>query len=270
MIWLLPWEERNDVRHFHWALYLVLLINVAVFIAAMVGDTPDVRAWYAKYALTAGDAHWYQYVTANFLHADLMHLVFNMLFLYLFGDNIEDVLGPLGFLLLYFLGGLAGDLVFVTSNPGLMVPSIGASGCVATIAGAYAVLFAKHPASVRVMLLVFPIAKIELHAFWLLLLWFGVDVAQTLYARGELDANNQVNFVAHGVGFALGFLVALWARFYGVMRRYETMASGHALFGYWPQAIEDAFKREKLRQAQRERAQAPKPAESDRSWRTHR
>ena len=271
MIWLLPWEERNDTRHFHWAVYFLLLVNIVVFAAAYFGDKADVSRWYHEYALTPASAHWYQYFTANFLHGDVWHLLGNMLFLWLFGDNVEDILGPLGFLLLYFAGGIAGNLIFVGSNPELAVMSLGASGCIATVAGAYALLFAKHPASVRVMFLVFPVAKIHLHAFWLLLLWFAVDVVRTFWGRGTLDATERINFVAHGVGFAIGFSVAVWAVFYGVVRRYEALKDGDALFGYFPMRLDDEVEKQKQRELARARAQMPAPKEpADRSWRLDR
>lgn len=207
-----------------------------------------------QYAFVPAHPTAVSYLTANFLHGGWMHLIGNMLFLYLFGDNVEDVLGPLGFLLLYLVGGFAGNLLFVSSNPATLIPSVGASGCIAAVAGAYAVMFARQPCSVRLMILVFPVAKFHMRAIWMLLLWFGTDVAQTLASRGHMD-HAGVNFVVHGVGFAFGIAVAGFARVRGVMRRYETMPAGHLLFGYWPSDIEKAFLREQRILAARARAQ---------------
>ena len=100
------------------------------------------------------EPHWYHYVTANFVHGDLMHLVGNMFFLLLFGDNVEDAFGPLPFLALYFLGGLVGDVWFVSANASLAIPSVGASGCIAAIAGAYGLLFFTSTIGVRVIFIV--------------------------------------------------------------------------------------------------------------------
>lgn len=255
MIWLLPWEEHNDVKHVHWVLYCLLAANVLIFLWCWFGDPAQVKAVYQTYALNPKDPHWYQFITSSFLHGGWMHLFGNMVFLYLFGDNIEDVLGPLGFLLLYLAGGVFGDLLFVSSNPELATLGIGASGCIATIAGAYAVLFAHHPCSVRVMLLVFPILRFDLKAIWMLLLWFGADIAQTIASHGHMQGAG-VNFVAHGAGFFVGVMVALFAKGHGVMRRYEVMPVGHGLFGYWPSDMEAAFKREQRMRALRERQRA--------------
>src|SRR5258706_8350561 len=242
MIWFLPWEEGNHVKHTHWALYTLLLANIGVFIYLETLDQAAANDLYLHYGLIAGDVHWYQYLTGNFLHAGWLHLIGNMVFLYLFGDNVEDVLGPLGFLLLYLIGGLAGDLLYVSSNPNVLMPSIGASGCIAAVAGAYAVMFPTQPCSVRLMVLVFPVYTFHLRAIWLLLLWFGTDVASTIASRAHMGTDH-VNFVAHGVGFFFGAVTALFARMHGVMRRYDALSAGHLLFGYWPSDIEAAQRR---------------------------
>jgi membrane associated rhomboid family serine protease len=194
-----------------------------------------------------------------YLHAGLMHLVGNMLFLWLFGDNVEDVLGPIGFLLLYHVGGIAGSLLYATSNPSELIPSLGASGGVATVAGAYAVMFATRPVSVRVMLIVFPIYRVTLHAFWMLLLWFAADLAQTLLTRGVMKGAG-INYVAHAGGFAFGFLVGLVARAHGVMRRYESVPSGEIWFGYWPARLEREHKLKQIQASKRERLLAARGA----------
>lgn len=256
MIWLLPWEDRNDVRHFHWVLYLLLIANVAVFVALWTATPAQVKEWILTYALIASDPQWYQWITSNFLHFSLLHLIGNVLFLWLFGDNVEDVLGHAGFLLLYFIGGFAGDLLFVASNPSVAIPSAGASGCIAAVAGAYAVLFASRPVSVRVIFIVIPLWRLELRAFWLLLLWFGLDLAQTMYTRGSLGGEGGVNYTVHAGGFAFGFLVGLIARMHGVMRRYDTLDDGHLWFGYWSSKLDDEAKQARLAQLRRDRARA--------------
>lgn len=255
MIWLLPWEEESSLKHVHWVVYALIAINVGVFLA-MPGAEQAAEAWYTRYGLTPADARWFQFLTANFLHSGWMHLLGNMMFLYLFGDNVEDVLGPLGFLLLYLLSGFLGDLVFVFGNEASRIPSIGASGCIAGVAGAYAVLFARQACSVRLMIVVFPVFKFHLSAIWLLLLWFGMDVARTISEHGKLDEDDGVNFVAHGIGFLCGLAVALLARWNGVMRRYEAMPVGHALLGYWPRDMEAAYFREQRILAARRRGRA--------------
>jgi membrane associated rhomboid family serine protease len=241
MIWLLPWKEENTARHTPWAVYTLMLVNIAVFVVMWSASVEAESDWFYKYGLTANDWHWYQLITANFIHDGVFHLISNMLFLWLIGDNIEDALGPIGFLILYFLGGMAGDWWFVSANSNLAIPSVGASGCIATIAGACAVMFFSQPVALRVMFLVFTLTTIRLKAFWMLLLWFGMDVFLTFEGKGVMDAV-QVNFVAHGAGFAFGFAAGFFALVHGVMRRYKTLSEGSHWFGYWPESLENDFK----------------------------
>ncbi len=241
MIWFLPWKDEDTSKHTPWAVYTLIFLNIAVFIVMWNTYVDGQSDWFERYGLTANNWHWYQFMTANFIHDGLLHLLGNMLFLWLIGDSVEDALGPIGFLLLYFLGGLAGDVWFVSANPDMAIPSVGASGCIAAIAGACAVMFFSRPISVRVMFLVFTITTIRLKAFWMLLLWFGMDVFMTFEGRGVMDAV-QVNFVAHGAGFAFGFTIGFVALVHGVMRRYGSMSEGSSWFGYWPESLEKDFR----------------------------
>lgn len=232
MIWLLPWDEDAHVRHLPWATWSLIALNVLVFLFA-----PANEAWFLRWGLVPAEAQWYQFLTSCFMHADVWHLVGNMLFLLVFGDNVEDAFGPVPFLLLYFGGGLLGDLIWVTANPAMTVPGVGASGCISALAGAYGVLFFSSNIHVKVMLVVFPIESFEIGAIWVLLFWFGADVFLTFYTQGQMANEGGVNFVAHGIGFVAGFVVALVAVMVGVLRRYDELADGDAWFGYWPPGL---------------------------------
>lgn len=248
MFWLLPTEDDNAVRHTHWVLYLLIGINLIVFASTWSLPDEELGLVFDQFALIPAQGQWHQWLTSTFLHAGFLHIAGNMFFLWLFGDNIEDVLGHVGFLLVYLLGGLAGTLLFVSSNPGMLTPSVGASGCVAAVAGVYAVMFAGRPVTMRVIFIVFPIWRITARAFWILLFWFGLDLAQAVYVRGQMTEGGGINFVVHGGGFAFGLLLGLVARMHGVLRRYEALADGDFLFGYWPQRLE---REERLRSARR-------------------
>ncbi|MGH8110101.1 MAG: rhomboid family intramembrane serine protease [Arenimonas sp.] len=242
MIWLLPWKEEDTAKHTPWAVYVLIFLNIVVFIAMWSESVDGATDWFDRFGLAPSNWQWYQFITTTFIHADIFHLVFNMLFLWLIGDSVEDAIGPIGFLLLYFLGGFAGELWYVSANPGLAIPTVGASGCIATIAGACAVMFFSQPVAVRVMFLVFTMTTIRLKAFWMLLLWFGMDVFMTFEGRGEMGAT-EVNFVAHGAGFAFGFAVGFVAIVHGVMRRYLSLSEGSDWFGYWPESLEKDIRR---------------------------
>ena len=156
------------------------------------------------------------------------------MFLVIFGDNVEDVLGPLGFFLLYFIGGIAGSVTFVASNPDMVIASAGASGSIAAIAGAYAVMFFNRAVDLQVFFLVFPVFSIGVPAFLLLFFYLGMDLYLTASGGGVLAGGGGVNYVSHGVGFALGLSLGFFAFTSGAVARFRKHQQGHALFGYLP------------------------------------
>jgi membrane associated rhomboid family serine protease len=142
---------------------------------------------------------WVAAFTSMFLHAGLAHVLFNLWFLWIFGNNVEEAYGHGGFLLLYLIGGVAATLTFVMLNPGSTVPLVGASGAIAAVLGAYAVLFPGH----RVLTLVvwFPVA---IPAAIFLGIWF--------FAQFGLGGSN-VAWEAHAGGFVFGLVAtALFRR----------------------------------------------------------
>ncbi len=144
-------------------------------------------------------------VTYQFLHGNFMHLFGNMLYLWVFGDNIEDSMGHVRFIVFYLLCGVLAMLTQVVADPGSTVPTIGASGAVSGVLGAYLVL---HP---RAKVLV-PIVVIPLYvpAFVLLLIWIGF---QFLQAWGSGAAGGGVAWWAHIGGFLIGAVLVVGFRY---------------------------------------------------------
>ncbi|MBX6350382.1 MAG: rhomboid family intramembrane serine protease [Clostridia bacterium] len=144
-------------------------------------------------------------VTATFLHSSWLHVLGNMLFLWVFGDNVEARLGHVGFAVFYLAVGVAGNLAHVLANPGSLVPAIGASGAVAGVLGAYLLL---HPGA-RVRTLIFLgifITVIEVPAVILLLYWFAVQLANGLFAFQHPGVAT-VAYWAHIGGFVAGMVL---------------------------------------------------------------
>ncbi|HEX5984225.1 MAG TPA: rhomboid family intramembrane serine protease [Solirubrobacterales bacterium] len=157
---------------------------------------------------------WYLTIlTSMFMHGGFLHIVFNMLFLWVFGNNVEDAMGRLKFLLFYLAGGAAAVYAQALIDPSSTVPTIGASGAVAAVLGAYALL---HPrARVHTLVfVVFIITVVQIPAFVLLAIWF---LLQFLPALGQVTApdvaGESVAYMAHIGGFVFGLLlVRLLAR----------------------------------------------------------
>jgi membrane associated rhomboid family serine protease len=146
--------------------------------------------------------------TSMFLHSDPLHIGFNMLFLWIFGNNIEDRLGHLGYLAFYLAGGLVAAGAQVAIDPGSMIPVIGASGAIAAVLGAYLVLYPRA----RVLSLVYFglfFQLIQIPAIVLLGLWFAVQVLGAAMASGDSASAGGVALFAHIGGFIAGVAVGL-------------------------------------------------------------
>jgi membrane associated rhomboid family serine protease len=151
-------------------------------------------------------------VTAMFLHGGWLHVIGNMLFLWVFGDNVEDRLGHIGFLAFYLLTGVAANVAHVLINPASTVPTIGASGAVAGVLGAY-ILFFPGARVVTLVPVGFFLQVVELPAFLFLGIWFLIQFASGFFSLGTgMGRSGGVAWWAHVGGFAAGFLLAVPAR----------------------------------------------------------
>jgi hypothetical protein len=140
-----------------------------------------------------------------FLHGGWMHLIGNMLFLYIFGDNMEDLLGHLGFLAFYLASGLAAAAGQILADPGSSVPMVGASGAIAGVMGGYLLMFPR--ARIDVLVIIIFLIKIFTIPAWLMLgIWFGLQLVNGL----AMDvAGGGVAYWAHAGGFVAGVLLVL-------------------------------------------------------------
>ncbi|MBL8731614.1 MAG: rhomboid family intramembrane serine protease [Planctomycetes bacterium] len=157
---------------------------------------------------------WLTLLTCTFLHGGWLHFLGNMLFLWVFGDNVEDRFGRLPFLAFYLASGIAASLAHLYSAPGSPVPTIGASGAVAGVMGAYLLLYPRAHVE---MLIVFGffIDVIVLRAPFFLVYWFAL---QLLGGALEGSTGGGVAWWAHIGGFVLGALAALLLRLLGRLR----------------------------------------------------
>jgi membrane associated rhomboid family serine protease len=144
--------------------------------------------------------------TSMFLHGNLLHIGGNMLFLWVFGNNVEDRMGRVVFLLFYLLAGVAAALAQVLINPDSAIPLIGASGAIAGTLGAYLVMFPR--ARVLTAVIFFFITLVEVPAIIVLGLWFVLQAFSGIGQLGQ-SASGGVAFFAHIGGFVFGALVAL-------------------------------------------------------------
>jgi membrane associated rhomboid family serine protease len=148
-------------------------------------------------------AVWLTLLTSLFLHGSPLHLASNMLCLWIFGDNVEEVLGTLNYLVVYLACGLMGTLTQIAANPDSLIPTLGASGAIAGIMGAYVVWFPHN--RVRVLMLR---VIVLLPAFVVIGVWIALQIWAGFDSVGHLGEIGGVAYFAHLGGAATGILVA--------------------------------------------------------------
>jgi len=209
---MIPLKDEIKTHRVPVVNYVLILINVAVFIYQFV-NSAQMEAIVSQNALipvnvTANfsfDAL-RSLVTSMFMHAGWVHLLGNMLYLWIFGDNVEDRLGHIGYIIFYLAGGLAAAFVHILFNPQSIVPTVGASGAIAAVLGAYLVFYPK--ARVYTFIPIGFWARLRmLPAAVVLGLWF---VLQLFSGFATLDVGSDVGgtvFWAHIGGFVFGVLM---------------------------------------------------------------
>ncbi|HRJ43560.1 MAG: rhomboid family intramembrane serine protease [Caldilineaceae bacterium] len=197
-----------------WVTYFLLVVNIGVFGLLAVAGLADYDEVIRTYGLipfrfmrsfdleAISDL-----LTSMFLHGSLIHLGSNMLYLWIFGDNVEDALGPLSYLFFYLMGGLVASLAHILANPASRIPTVGASGAIAAVLGAYLVLY---PASqVRTLIpLGFFVRIALLPASVVLGLWFVIQLFQGFLSFGISADVGGVAVWAHVGGFVMGAVLA--------------------------------------------------------------
>lgn len=187
----------------------IIVLNVLVFASMPRVDTPAYEAFIRAWGVTPAAFSLPAVLTAMFVHAGIGHLLSNMLFLWIFGDNVEDRMGHLRYVLFYLLCGLAAAVLQVAVEAGSRVPMVGASGAIAGVLGAYLVLFPQS----RVLTLMF-VVLVEVPAVLLLGLWFATQLLSGLGTLAMLRPEDMggVAFWAHAGGFAAGAALVLLFR----------------------------------------------------------
>ena len=147
---------------------------------------------------------WLTIFTSMFLHGSLLHIGGNMLYLWIFGNNIEDVLGKAKFLLFYLVCGAAASLAQIAVDPNSLVPNLGASGAIAGVLGAYFILYPN--ARVLSLVPVFIVFLAEVRAYWVLLIWIVLNIFQGVVGLG-IERGGGVAHFAHIGGFFAGILL---------------------------------------------------------------
>ena len=209
---MFPIRDSHPTSRFPLINYLIIALNVFVFLLQF--STGDFEGFVYQYAFIPASFNFFELssyqavLNSIFMHGGLFHIISNMWFLHIFGDNVEDRLGHFGYLLFYLAAGLAATLTQYFFAPNSTLPMIGASGAVAGIAGSYYVFFKQS--RVKTLVAMFVVwTVIELPATFVLGYWF---LTQLLAGFGSLaslsSSQGGIAFFAHVGGFIFGYTLS--------------------------------------------------------------
>ena len=212
---MLPFRDYNPSKNFPLITITLIAVNIIIFIQMLSmpneGQELVTRFSFIPSYLSKGVAPetyfhpiWVTMITSQFLHGSIMHILGNMLFLWIFGNNIEDIMGPIPFLIFYLLCGViaAGSHYYI--DPSSTIPTIGASGAISGVLGAYIVRFPR--AQIDTCLFFIIITVIRLPAIVVLGIWFLLQLVSGMGTLGDKSSGG-VAFWAHIGGFIAGMIL---------------------------------------------------------------
>lgn len=208
---MLPIKDSHPAHIFPLWTVAIIAINVLVFFQELTA--PNLDAFIAQWALIPALVNFSDtntllpFITSQFLHGGIMHIVSNMLFLWIFGDNVEAHFGKILFPFVYIISGIVGGFAQYIIAPGSDIPMLGASGAVAGVLGAYMVLFGHHTVKTFIPFLRL-FGLVEIPAIFMLGYWFVTQILAGVGSLGATDSGG-VAYLAHVGGFITGLIFAM-------------------------------------------------------------
>ena len=222
---MFPIRDHNPSLQRPWVTYGLIAVNLAMFLLTLPvvqgGEWLGTRLALYPLAVIQGELMW-GLLTHMFLHGGFMHFAGNMLFLYIFGDNLEEQLGRPGFLAFYLIAGLVAAAAQIAAEPFSAIPMVGASGAIAGVMGGYLLLFPRAKVDILAIFIVF--FKVFTLPAWVVLgVWLAIQIFGGYTTPGDQGG---VAYWAHAGGFLAGVVLALprflrlggtgfWARTHG-------------------------------------------------------
>ncbi|HDZ62352.1 MAG TPA: rhomboid family intramembrane serine protease [Nitrospirae bacterium] len=231
---MIPYKSDNPVSIFPFVTVGLIVVNVFVFILQMTApiDPEEIVFAYGAiphFLLTFNSVQPLHpsltVFTSMFMHGSVLHLGGNMLYLWIFGNNIEDQLGHFRFLMFYLLCGLAAVYSHALSDPYSMVPMIGASGAVSGILGAYLLLFPRARIHTLVFLLFF-VQVVRLPALFVIGFWILIQILNGMMSQGAAE-HGGIAWFAHIGGFISGIVLIM---LFFIIRRKNVFSGKFSLF----------------------------------------
>ena len=219
---MIPIADENPKGFIPFINYLLIATNLAVFVFLMPESVKELENFYTTFGLipqrlTSNPLNLHAYITiftSMFLHGGLGHLLGNMLYLWIFGDNIEYLIGHRRYLIFYFTVGIAAAILQMAVRPDSAIPMVGASGAISGVLGAYLLKFPKNRVSILFFIIII-IRIIRVPAIIVLSIWFIFQLFSGYYSLVP-GMEGGVAYFAHIGGFAAGFiLIKIFERFPG-------------------------------------------------------
>ena len=186
----------------------IIALNALAFLFELTLSERDLQLFVLTYGVVPAAFSWVSVVTSMFLHGGWLHFLGNMLYLWIFGDNVEDRLGHGRYLVFYLMCGAAAALGQTALHPYSPIPMVGASGAIAGVMGAYFVLF-PHSRVITAVFIFFFFDLVEIPAIFFLGIWFFMQFFSGVGSLGSDAAEGGVAFWAHVAGFAIGALAGV-------------------------------------------------------------
>jgi membrane associated rhomboid family serine protease len=229
---MIPLQDTVQARNAPLATWGIILINSVVFIYELALPPDRLEALIATLGMIparmgADSSSFSTLFTCMFLHGGWVHIIGNMWTLYIFGDNVEDRMGSLRYILFYLLCGLAAGITHLLTNPGSTVPTIGASGAIAGVLGAYLLLFPSARVITLIPIFIFPFI-FEIPALVYLGIWFITQLLSGALSLVSTHYYEGIAWWAHVGGFVAGMV--LLPAFKMSQQRYRRFYADE----YWP------------------------------------
>jgi membrane associated rhomboid family serine protease len=234
---MIPLRDTVRSRSLPWMTWGLIALNLLIFLYESTLPAGQLDAFIGVFGLVPARLSltslqlfpWLTLITSMFLHGGWFHVIGNMWFLFIFGDNVEDRMGPARFLVFYLAAGVIAGFSQFLLSPSSQIPTVGASGAIAGVLGAYFVLYPRARVITLIFLFIFP-WLVEIPALIYLGIWFLMQLSSGLLNLGQLSSGAAVGGIAwwaHIGGFLFGLLTV---RLFTLGRRY---APWHA-DEFWP------------------------------------
>lgn len=207
---MIPLKDANPLSRFPFWVILIILVNIYIFYLELTA--PSVESFILQYSLIPSEidfgnlSSFLPFLSSQFLHAGFLHIISNMLFLWVFGNNVEVSLGFFLFPIFYLASGVVAGLTQYLVTPTASIPMLGASGAVAGVLGAYFALFPKNRIKTLLFIFVF-VTIVDIPAYFLLFYWFITQFFSGIASINSVEGG--IAFLPHIGGFLFGWFSAI-------------------------------------------------------------